>query len=72
MSDDESREIFREEAYDLLGELESTLLELETCPNDLGMVNRVFRALHTIKGSGAMFGFEDIAAFTHDLENVFD
>lgn len=72
MSDDQSREIFREEAYDLLGELESTLLELETSPQDLDMVNRVFRALHTIKGSGAMFGFDDIATFTHDLENVFD
>ena len=72
MSDDQSREIFREEAYDLLGELESTLLELETSPHDLDMVNRVFRALHTIKGSGAMFGFDDIAHFTHDLENVFD
>jgi len=72
MSDDQSREIFREEAYELLGELESTLLELETRPHDLDMVNRVFRALHTIKGSGAMFGFDDIANFTHDLENVFD
>ena len=72
MSDDQSREIFREEAYELLGELESTLLELEESPDDLDLVNRVFRALHTIKGSGAMFGFDDIAHFTHDLENVFD
>ncbi|MBU1039944.1 MAG: chemotaxis protein CheA [Proteobacteria bacterium] len=72
MSDDQSREIFREEAYDLLGELEATLLELEENPNDLDIVNKVFRALHTIKGSGAMFGFDDIANFTHDLENVFD
>jgi two-component system, chemotaxis family, sensor kinase CheA len=72
MSDDQSREIFREEAYDLLGELDSPLLELEESPDDLDMVNRVFRALHTIKGSGAMFGFDDIADFTHDLENVFD
>ena len=72
MSDDQSREIFREEAYDLLGELETTLLELEGSPHDLDLVNRVFRALHTIKGSGAMFGFDDIANFTHDLENVFD
>lgn len=72
MSDDQSREIFREEADDLLGELEATLLELEENPHDLDMVNRVFRALHTIKGSGAMFGFDDIANFTHDLENVFD
>jgi two-component system, chemotaxis family, sensor kinase CheA len=72
MSDDESRAIFREEALDLLAELDATLLELEDCPNDFDLVNRVFRALHTIKGSGAMFGFDDIANFTHSLENVFD
>jgi two-component system chemotaxis sensor kinase CheA len=72
MSDDESRAIFREEALDLLSELETTLLELEDCPQDLDLVNQVFRALHTIKGSGAMFGFDDIANFTHSLENVFD
>jgi len=72
MSDDESRAIFREEALDLLSELDATLLELEDNPGDLDLVNRVFRALHTIKGSGAMFGFDDIANFTHGLENVFD
>lgn len=72
MSDDQSREIFREEAVELLGELETTLLELEAQPTDLDLVNRAFRALHTIKGSGAMFGFDDIAEFTHDIENVFD
>jgi len=72
ISDDESREIFREEAFDLLAELESTLLELENSPEDLDLVNRAFRALHTIKGSGAMFGFDDIADFTHSVENVFD
>jgi two-component system chemotaxis sensor kinase CheA len=72
MTDDESREIFREEALDLLSELEATLLELETSPHDMGLVNQVFRALHTIKGSGAMFGFDDIADFTHALESVFD
>ena len=32
----------------------------------------MFRAMHTIKGSGAMFGFDDIAAFTHDVETVYD
>ncbi|MHC1751679.1 chemotaxis protein CheA [Humidesulfovibrio sp.] len=72
MSDDESRAIFREEALDLLSELESTLLELEANPHDMDLVNQVFRALHTIKGSGAMFGFDDIADFTHALESVFD
>ncbi len=36
------------------------------------LVGRAFRALHTIKGSGAMFGFDDIAGFAHNLETAFD
>jgi len=41
------------------------LLELNKNRGDVELVGRVFRALHTIKGSGAMFGFEDLATFTH-------
>ena len=63
---------FYEEAGDLLPELESALLELEETPGDSELVNRVFRALHTIKGSGAMFGFDAVADFTHEVETVFD
>ncbi len=66
------REAYREEARDLLAELESALLDLERAPEDRDVIGRVFRALHTIKGSGAMFGFDAIAAFTHDIENAFD
>ena len=69
---DQHREAFKEEAYELLAELESSLLELEERPDDEELVGRVFRAMHTIKGSGAMFGFDDIAAFTHEVETVFD
>ena len=69
---DAHKETFREEAYELLTELERSLLELEDNPGDLDQVGRVFRAMHTIKGSGAMFGFDDIASFTHNVENVFD
>ncbi|MBI9080626.1 MAG: chemotaxis protein CheA [Pseudodesulfovibrio sp.] len=72
MSDDLNRQIFKEEAYDLLGELEGALLELEQAPEDTDLVNQIFRALHTIKGSGSMFGFDDIAEFTHEVESVFD
>jgi two-component system chemotaxis sensor kinase CheA len=67
-----NRQAFREEAFELLGELESSLLELEEDPKNSEVINRVFRAMHTIKGSGAMFGFEDIASFTHEVETVFD
>ncbi len=63
---------YREEATELLSELETSLLELEENPQDNDLINRVFRAMHTIKGSGAMFGFDDIARFTHEVETVFD
>lgn len=63
---------FREEAREVLVDLESALLELNDNREDMELVSRTFRALHTIKGSGAMFGFEDLATFTHNLENAFD
>jgi two-component system, chemotaxis family, sensor kinase CheA len=66
------REAYREEAYELLTELEAALLELEEAPDDQDLIGRVFRAMHTIKGSGAMFGFDDIAEFTHEIETVYD
>ncbi|MBJ6725569.1 chemotaxis protein CheA [Geomesophilobacter sediminis] len=69
---DQFQETFREEAYENLALLESALLELEDEPENLELVGAIFRALHTIKGSGAMFGFERIAAFTHDIETAFD
>ena len=63
---------YREEASELLAELETSLLDLEETPGDDDLINRVFRAMHTIKGSGAMFGFDEIASFTHEVETVFD
>ncbi len=63
---------FREEAAELLVQLEETLLNLEQAPGDRDLVDTAFRALHTLKGSGAMFGFDAAAAFTHHLENAFD
>jgi len=69
---DKYRETYKEEAYELLSELEASLLELEETPDDQELIGRIFRTLHTIKGSGAMFGFEDIAEFTHEVEAVFD
>jgi two-component system chemotaxis sensor kinase CheA len=69
---DKYRQAFQEEAREILVELESTLLELNRSPGDRELVGKAFRALHTIKGSGAMFGFEQVAAFTHNLENAFD
>ncbi len=66
------RAAYVEEAYELLAELETSLLELEENLDDMEIIGTIFRALHTIKGSGSMFGFDDIASFTHDIENIFD
>lgn len=69
---DQFKQAFREEAREIVVELEASLLELNERSGDMELVGRVFRALHTIKGSGAMFGFDELAAFTHNLENAFD
>lgn len=65
-------ETFRQEAADLLESLETVLLDLGQQPGDGELIDAAFRALHTIKGSGAMFGFDRVAAFTHDFETAFD
>jgi two-component system chemotaxis sensor kinase CheA len=69
---DQFKRSFQEEAREILVDLESALLALNENAGDMELVGRVFRSLHTIKGSGAMFGFDDLAAFTHKLENAFD
>ena len=63
---------FCEEARDLLSDLEAALLQLETDPRDQETIGSVFRAMHTIKGSGAMFGFDAVADFTHNIESVYE
>ena len=59
------REVFRQEASDLFETLEAALLDLCQRPDDRELVDSAFRALHTIKGSGAMFGFDKFSSFTH-------
>jgi two-component system chemotaxis sensor kinase CheA len=68
----ELRMTFKEEAYELLAELEHALLELEKAPHDKEQIGRVFRAVHTMKGSGGACEFHDIVAFTHELETILD
>ena len=63
---------FIEEATEHIQDIEQALLELEQNPTDKPLIERVFRAMHSLKGSGAMFGFEKISEFTHNLETVYD
>ena len=72
MSTIDPAQVFLQEAQELLEQLEQSLLDLEHTPNDSELIDTAFRALHTIKGSGAMFGFDAVAAFTHHVETAFD
>ena len=50
----------------------SIILELEKNPEDLAIVNEIFRSAHTLKGMSATMGYEDIADLTHTMENILD
>ena len=63
---------FAQEAEELLTDMEDSLLILEDTPDDSETINSVFRAMHTIKGSSGLFGFDSIVAFTHEAETVLD
>lgn len=65
-------ESFVQESRDILEDLEGIVLELEADPSDPKRIDAVFRALHTLKGSGGMFGFATLAAFTHHFENAYE
>jgi two-component system chemotaxis sensor kinase CheA len=60
------------EAGDLLAQIEEIVLDVDAANPDPEDINRLFRAFHTIKGSGAMFGFDAVAAFTHHVETALD
>ncbi len=63
---------FREEAADRLDEVEEALLALESAPGEEGLVDRIFRAIHTVKGSSGMFGLDAISSFAHEVEAAFE
>ncbi len=65
-------EVFIEESKEHLQLCSEQLLELEKNPDDLSIVNEVFRAAHTLKGMSATMGYEDLANLTHKMENVLD
>lgn len=69
---DSALKIFAQEAEQLLQDMESALLTLESTPEDQETINCLFRAMHTIKGSAGLFGFDVIVAFTHEAESVLD
>ncbi|WP_225999341.1 chemotaxis protein CheA [Paenibacillus sp. BJ-4] len=64
--------MFIDESNDHLQSLNENMLQLESNPTDLGIVQVIFRSAHTLKGMAATMGFEDLASLTHQMENVLD
>lgn len=69
---DKFRNKFFEEATEKITNLEQSLLVLENDPENKDIIESVFRDMHSLKGGGAMFGFEKLSEFTHDMENLYD
>ncbi|BBI34418.1 chemotaxis protein CheA [Cohnella abietis] len=64
--------MFIDESNDHLQSLNENMLRLEQQPEDISIVQIIFRSAHTLKGMSATMGFEDLAALTHEMENVLD
>ncbi|MEC0091386.1 chemotaxis protein CheA [Paenibacillus macquariensis] len=64
--------MFIDESNDHLQSLNEKMLELESNPDDLSIVQVIFRSAHTLKGMAATMGYEDLASLTHQMENVLD
>ncbi len=69
---DKFAEKFIEEAVEHIHVIEQHMLLLENEPDNHEYIENIFRAMHTLKGSSAMFGFEKISELTHELENIYD
>ena len=66
------QDAFFEESAEHLTIVEDGLLELEQHPEDLDLLNKIFRSAHSIKGTSGMFGFTAVAQFTHKMETLLD
>ncbi len=72
MNLDEILKTFIAESEELLQQMEAALLQIEQAPDDIELINAIFRAAHTIKGSAGLFGLDHVVAFTHVAESVLD
>ena len=70
---DEFQEILQDfliESFELIEQLDQDLVELESNPEDLELLNRIFRVAHTVKGASSFLNFETLTKLTHHMEDV--
>jgi len=66
------RQTFLLESADHVASMESSLLQLRSAPDDIELLNSIFRSAHSIKGGAGSFGMTQLTHFTHALENLLD
>src|ERR1035441_5155083 len=66
------RQTFLQESADHIASMETSLLQLRSAPQDVELLNSIFRSAHSIKGGAGSFGFTNLAGFTHSLENLLE
>ena len=64
--------VFLDEAREYMESLNENMLKLEKDPEDMEIINEIFRVLHTLKGMSATMGFENMSKLCHRMENIFD
>ncbi len=65
-------DIFLSEADELIQTIEKDLVALDSSPDNASLIDELFRAVHTIKSSAAMVGFEKTSEYAHLLENLLE
>lgn len=63
-------EDFLVEAFELIEQMDQDLVELENNPEDLELLNSIFRVAHTVKGSSSFLNFDILTELTHHMEDV--
>lgn len=63
-------EDFLVEAFELIEQIDHDLIELEARPDDLELLNSIFRVAHTVKGSSSFLNFDVLTKLTHKMEDV--
>ena len=72
MTKEEIREIFIEEANEIIEKLDIDIINFENNPEDRDLLNELFRGVHTLKGSANSFGFNRLGTFVHHFEDLLD
>lgn len=72
-SDPEMQEIFEGflvETNELLENISQDLMTIENEPDNMDLLNQIFRSFHTIKGTSSFMGFSEISTITHEAEDL--